>query len=176
MPVEPDDRQDRAAVLDDLAVADLLDRVGAHLLEPGDGVERDRDPPAAADGREQHPLPLGLGDCGGLGRARARAPVGRSSRPQRPAGQGLHVEDQRDRAVTEDGRAGVEADRLELAADRLDDDLLGVDDPVDDEAEAPPSACSTAMTTWPSCRVGRGPSSPSTSVSRTSGSSSPRRR
>ena len=31
---------------------------------------------------------------------------------------------------------GVEADRLQLAAERLDDDLLGVDDPVDDEAEA----------------------------------------
>ena len=32
---------------------------------------------------------------------------------------------------------GVQADRLELAADRLDDDLLGVDDPVHDQAEAP---------------------------------------
>src|SRR6476661_7373587 len=33
VPVEPDDRQDRAAVLHDLAVADLLDGVGTHLLE-----------------------------------------------------------------------------------------------------------------------------------------------
>src|SRR4051812_20269725 len=56
VPVEPDDRQDRAAVLDDLAGADPLDRVAAHLLQAGDGVQRDRDPPAAPDGGEQHPL------------------------------------------------------------------------------------------------------------------------
>src|SRR5688500_18790576 len=43
MPVEADDREDRAAVLHDLPVADLLHRVGAHLLEPGDRVERDGD-------------------------------------------------------------------------------------------------------------------------------------
>ena len=57
---------------------------------------------------------------------------------QRPAGQRLHVEDERHGAVAEDGRPGVEADRLHLAADGLDDDLLGVDDAVDDEAEAAP--------------------------------------
>src|SRR3954447_13619976 len=39
VPVEPHHRQDRAPVLDDLAVAHALHRVGAHLLEAGDGVE-----------------------------------------------------------------------------------------------------------------------------------------
>jgi hypothetical protein len=34
------------------------------------------------------------------------------SGPQRPPGERLDVEDQRDGAVTEDGRAGVQADRL----------------------------------------------------------------
>ena len=68
VPVEPDDRQDRAAVLDDLAVADLLDRVGAHLLEAGDRVERDGHPAAAADGGQQHALALGLAGGGGVRR------------------------------------------------------------------------------------------------------------
>ena len=54
---------------------------------------------------------------------------------QGPTGEGLHIQDQRDGAVAEDGGAGVEADRLHLAADGLDDDLLGVDDAVDDQAE-----------------------------------------
>ena len=138
VPVEPDDRQDRAAVLDDLAVADLLHRVGAHLLEAGDGVERDGHAPAAADGGQQHALPLGLAGGGGVRRGLLRVLAVGGLGAQCPAGQGLHVEDERDGAVAEDGRAGVEADRLHLAADRLDDDLLGVDDAVDDEAEATP--------------------------------------
>src|SRR3712207_6970825 len=36
--------------------------------------------------------------------------------PQRPPGEGLHVEDQRDGAVAQDGGAGVQPDLLELAA------------------------------------------------------------
>src|SRR3954453_8602171 len=49
VPVQPDDRQDRAAVLDDLAGADALDGLAAHLLEAGDGVQGDRHPAPAAD-------------------------------------------------------------------------------------------------------------------------------
>src|SRR5215213_1252482 len=56
---------------------------------------------------------------------------------QGAAGQRLDVEDEGDGAVTEDGGAGVEADRLHLATDGLDDDLLGVDHPVHDQAEPP---------------------------------------
>src|SRR3712207_3737039 len=67
VPVEPDDRQDRAAVLHDLPVADLLDRLGAHLLEAGGGVQRDGDPAAPADGRPQQPLPLRGAGGGGRG-------------------------------------------------------------------------------------------------------------
>src|SRR3954449_11692251 len=40
VPVEPDHGQDRAAVLDHLAVAHLLHGLDPHLLQAGDGVER----------------------------------------------------------------------------------------------------------------------------------------
>ncbi len=53
----------------------------------------------------------------------------------RPPGQGRGVEDEHDGAVTEDRRAGVDRDALELPAERLDDDLLGVEHVVDDEPE-----------------------------------------
>ena len=46
-----------------------------------------------------------------------------------------HVEDQGDSAVAHDRRAGERGDAFELLAERLDDDLLGVVDLVDDEAE-----------------------------------------
>ena len=46
-----------------------------------------------------------------------------------------HVEDQRDPAVAEDGRAGVRRHVAQPLADRLDDDLFAVVDGVDDEAE-----------------------------------------
>src|SRR3954464_2097535 len=41
VPVQPDDRQDRAPVLHDLAGADPFHRLAAHLLQPGDRVQRD---------------------------------------------------------------------------------------------------------------------------------------
>src|SRR5215207_7329683 len=137
VPVEPDHRQDRAAVLHDLPVAHLLHRLGTHLLEAGDRVERDGHAPPAADGRQQHPLPVGLAGRGGVrsGLLRVLPLVGLGA--QGAAGQRLDVEDQGDCAVTEDGGARVEADRLHLATDGLDDDLLGVDDPVHDQAETP---------------------------------------
>src|SRR3954451_6477966 len=67
VPVQPDDRQDPAAVLHDLPGADPLDGLAAPLLQPGDGVQRDRDPAPAADRGQQHPLPLrgGRGRRGG---------------------------------------------------------------------------------------------------------------
>src|SRR3954468_24437063 len=132
MPVEADDREDRPPVLDDLAVADLLHRFGPHLLEAGDGVQRDGHAPAATDGGQEHPLPLGLaGSSGVRGRLLRVLPVGGLG-PQCAAGECLHVQDQRDGAVAQDRGAGVEADRLHLATDGLDDDLLGVDDAVHD--------------------------------------------
>src|SRR3954463_6181970 len=133
VPVQADDRQDRAAVLHHLAGADPLDGLAAHLLEPGDRVQRDGDPAPAADGGQQHPLTL-AGRGGGDRTDPALLPLGGLG-TQRAAGQRLDVEDQRDRAVTEHGGSGVEPDRLELAAHGLDHDLLGVDDPVHDQAE-----------------------------------------
>src|SRR3954453_6199751 len=46
VPVEPDDRQDRAAVLHDLPGSDPLDGLPADLLKAGDGVQGDRHPPS----------------------------------------------------------------------------------------------------------------------------------
>ena len=73
MPVQPDQRQDRAAVLDDLAAADLLDGVGADLLQPGDRVQRDGHPAPAADARRRSSAAGsvlgGRGGCGGVARA-----------------------------------------------------------------------------------------------------------
>src|SRR3954447_8649100 len=99
VPVQPDDRQDGAPVLHDLAGADPFHRLAAHLLQPGDGVQRDGDPPAAADGGQQHPLTL-AGRGGGDRTDPALLPLGGLG-TQRAAGQRLDVEDQRDRAVTE---------------------------------------------------------------------------
>src|SRR3954464_14948706 len=67
VPVEPDHGQDRAAVLDHLAVADLLHALDAHLLQAGDGVERDPHAAATADGGQQHPLPVLVAGQGGRG-------------------------------------------------------------------------------------------------------------
>ena len=50
-------------------------------------------------------------------------------------GQAQHVEDQGHLAVAHDGGAGKGADALELLLQRLDDDLLGVVDRVDDQPE-----------------------------------------
>ena len=52
-------------------------------------------------------------------------------------GQPEHVEDQGHPAVAHDRGAGERGDALELLAERLDDDLLGVVDLVDDQAELP---------------------------------------
>ena len=48
-----------------------------------------------------------------------------------------HVQDQRDLAVAHDRRAGKAGDALQLLAQRLDDDLLGVVDLVHHQAELP---------------------------------------
>src|SRR3954471_11533648 len=132
VPVQADDRQDRAAVLHHLARADPLHGLAAHLLEPGDRVQRDRDPTPATDRRQQHALTVGGGGGGRRRGQPALLPVGGLG-AQGPAGQGLHVQDQCDGTVAEHGGPGVQADRLQLAADGLDDDLLGVDDPVHHE-------------------------------------------
>src|SRR3954471_189898 len=124
VPVEPDHGQDRAAVLDHLAVADLLHGLDAHLLQAGDGVERDGPAAATADGGQQHPLPVLLAGVRGRGGLAGLVPLGGLG-AQRPAGERLDVEDERDRAVAEHRGTRVQADRLELPADGLDDDLLG---------------------------------------------------
>src|SRR5918993_3160210 len=120
--VQPDDRQDRAAVLHDLPVAHLLHRLRAHLLEAGDRVERDGHPPPAADGPQQHALPVGLLRRGGVGGGLLPVLPLVGLGAQGAAGQRLDVEDEGGGAVTEDGGAGVEPDRLHLATDGLDDD------------------------------------------------------
>ena len=51
--------------------------------------------------------------------------------------QAEHVEDQRHAAVAHDRGAGEGFDAFELLAERLDDDLFGVVDFVDDQAELP---------------------------------------
>ena len=63
---------------------------------------------------------------------RGRAPW--STTPA-PLGQAEHVEDQGDPAVAHDGGARERGDALQLLAERLDDDLLGVVDLVDHEPE-----------------------------------------
>ena len=135
VPVEPDDRQDRAAVLDDLAVADLLDRVGADLLEAGDRVERDGDPPAAADGGQQHPLALGLAAAAALRRGRCeswRSAVSvRSARRASACTSRISATVPSPRTVAPEYRPIA----FSWPPTRLDDDLLGVDDAVDDQAE-----------------------------------------
>jgi hypothetical protein len=47
------------------------------------------------------------------------------------------IEDEGDLAVAEDGRPGVDLQALEHLVERLDHDLLGIVDRIDDQAEAP---------------------------------------
>ena len=49
--------------------------------------------------------------------------------------QAEHVEHQGDSAIAHDRRAGEDRDSLELLLQRLDDDLLGIANRVDDQSE-----------------------------------------
>ena len=111
----------------------MLDDVHRELLEPGDGRQRDRDAASAPDPRNQ--------DLHRLGLRRRLTRVGRAVPlthldGHRAPGQALDVEDQRDPAVAHERRPGEEADRLQACRERLDDDLLGVEDLVDEQAES----------------------------------------
>jgi hypothetical protein len=55
------------------------------------------------------------------------------------AGDAVRIHDEDDRSVAEDRVAGEERDVPELRAHRLHDNLLGVEDAVNEEAEALPS-------------------------------------
>src|SRR3954466_10300592 len=186
VPVEPDDRQDRAAVLHDLAVADPLHGLGAHLLEAGDGVQRDGDPPApAARGPQppppRRPPPIAASSirCRSVSAAAAWAAASRDSwrsvvsvRSARRASAWTS----RMRATAPSPRT-VAPEYSPIALSWPPTALTTISSVLITRSTTSPkrrpSERRTAMTTWPSCRSdGR----PSTSVSRTSGSSSPRSR
>jgi hypothetical protein len=112
----------------------VLDPGPRELLEPGDRVQRDRHPPLAHRGDQQ---PLAASAAGVRpGRGLQVLPLGVGGQVAAP-GQRGDVEDQADLAVAEDGGARVQADVLEPGVEGLDHDLLGVQHPVDDQAEPP---------------------------------------
>ncbi len=134
VPVEAQQRQDRAAVLHDLAVADVLDappRAGARAGSPTTAGS----PPGV---RRPHRRP-----ARGPRRYRSR----RSSSPRRPAGRATSaVSARRASACTSRISATRPSPRivapeyvpmrLQPGGERLDDDLLGAEHAVDDQAEA----------------------------------------
>ena len=108
-----------------------LDR---ELLQPGDHVERDRHP-AVADAGDEQPVDGAVVAACDVGVDLLLGPFDLVGGEVRAAGEARHVEDQRHRAVAEQGGAGVHADVLEPGGQRLDHDLLGVEHAVDDQAE-----------------------------------------
>src|SRR4051794_11894632 len=169
---EPDDGQARPGVLPALGVAAPPPGLGAPLPGGGDGAGGVGPPPPPADRGQQHPLPFGLGS-GGLGSGLPGLLALRGLGTQCPAGQRLDVEDEGYRTVAQDGRARVQADRLSWPPTALTTISSVLITRSTTSPKRRPSERRTAMTTWPSCRSdGR----PSTSVSRTSGSSPPRSR
>ena len=85
---------------------------------------------------EQHALPLGL-DRGRVGGGLAGVLALHGLGPQGAAGEGLDVEDQRDAPSPRTVAPEYRPIDLSCAAERLDDDLLGVEHAVDDQAEPP---------------------------------------
>jgi hypothetical protein len=133
---QPHQRQDLAAVLHDLVVTDALERGHRELLEAGDHLERDAHATVLAQADDEQGLDLAAQRVAAVD-AVPHAAVAAGHEHVGLLRDGQHVEDQRDLAVAEDGRAGEARDALELLAERLDDDLLGVDHVVDDQAELP---------------------------------------
>src|SRR3954467_12899618 len=173
VPVEPDDRQDRAAVLHDLAGADPLHGLGAHLLEAGDGCRGGPPPPP--------PPPIAASSirCRSVSAAAAWAAASRDSWRSVVSVRSAR----RARAWTSRMRATAPSPRTvapeysPIALSWPPTALTTISSVLITRSttrpKRRPSERRTAMTTWPSCRSdGR----PSTSVSRTSGSSSPRSR
>jgi hypothetical protein len=115
---QPQHRQDLLAVLHDLAVADPLDALHRELLEPGDHVQRDRHPPLPHAGDEQAVDGRRGGRPGGV--LLRLGPLDLVGGEVGPAGEARDVQDQRHRAVAEQGRPGVDADVLEPGGQRLD--------------------------------------------------------
>ena len=132
---EVDERQDLAAVLDDL--------VGASALSRSRGNSSRRATSDSGMAMRLSRAAPGTGAAPASRRRRARAvaravdqvAVAHLGDHVRALGDAQHVEDEGDAAVAHDGGAGERGERLELLAERLDDDLLGVAHPVDDEAE-----------------------------------------
>ena len=115
-----------------------LDRVGAGTPRAGRPSRAGSPCGRVAPTREQQQRLLRVAALGGV--RRVLSTIARSRDLGDDAGalrEAEHVEDQRDPAVAHDGGAGEGRDALELLAERLDDDLLGVVDAVDDQAELP---------------------------------------
>src|SRR5664280_37583 len=132
--VQANQRNDGSAVLQDLTPADMLNDVTAHTLQPSDGRQRYRDPSSVSHADDEHPP--------GHPDRHWRRPAGLQLSfdtviGQPLAGDALHVEDQADAAVAEQGGAGVDTDPAQAGREGLDDDLLGVQDAIQDQAEQP---------------------------------------
>ncbi|MEZ5284152.1 MAG: hypothetical protein R2712_04945 [Vicinamibacterales bacterium] len=122
--------------MDDVAAARALDRRLRELLEACHEIQRNRHALAGTQAEEQQGLHLGRGP-GFDGLAVGPGPLAGVAQDAGALGDPEDVQNQGDVAVTHDGGAREHVHALELLAERLDDDLLGVVDLVDHEPELP---------------------------------------
>ena len=127
--------EDAVAVLHHLASARVLDGRLRKLLEPGDQRKRNGQALEGAGPEQEQPLLLD---------PRLRLLFRRGARPLTGFGQhpgaladAQHVEDEGHAAIAHDGCAGVDGEPLQLLAQGLDHDFLGVVDAVHYQPELP---------------------------------------
>ena len=133
---KPHQGDDLAAVLDHLPVGRVFDRRARDLLEPGHQGQGDGHPALGAVPQQEIGGPFVLL---ALPLFPSRLVAGQPLRDRGDdagvLGNPRHVEDQADMAIAHDRRPREQRGPLELLAQRLDHDLLGVVDPLDDQAE-----------------------------------------
>ena len=112
----------------------MFDGRRGEFLQPGDHRERNGHPAALAGLEQEQGLARRRLLCG-LGRVFRQRAVPHFGDDVGALGQAQHVQDQGHPAVAHDGGAGEGGESLELLAQRLDDDFLGVVDLVHHQAE-----------------------------------------
>ena len=132
--VDRDQRHELAAVLHDRLAVRFLDLVELDLLEPRHQGQRHRLRAVVAGAEEQQAGAL----AAFVGAGCRRLLLDPFLDPQLAArgGDAVGIEDHDHAAVAEDGIAREHRDVAQDRRDRLDDDFFGVEDAVDDDAEA----------------------------------------
>ena len=131
--IERHERHQAATILCDQPAAGRLDPGARHHLEPGDQRQWQR-LLGAGSGTDQQQVAATVALGSGVVRG---PPTGLGGRTQAAgAGDAERIEDHDDRSVAQDGVAAEQRDAAYDRRHRLDHDLLGVEDMLDDQAQA----------------------------------------